>query len=417
MRAVLLLLLASIVLCNANHWFVWTQTTDSNGEWGFLNFYPKQLTVNPGDTVTFIQNHDAGIIAIFNATAPPPIQFYVGANPPACSLNGSCIALTTYSVPHIGGINGSIAAATTHIDSLTTFDYSAGFMAAADEGLGAFGVPSVWNFYFDPALLPSGGQVAVTVYEVLHVMKMTIIVDSVAVTAVTPAQANVSAQTQIAADQATVPTIFASTVQPVNGANYDNNICAWTVHLGAQVSGSNIPANGYGIGSFDRFLPFDTVNRESVIDINEGDRINFLQLTPHAHSVSIYNITTPFAPEAISFDPVAGTLTQPSTHYIPNIPPVAGITHWDGIGHCVLGPMLFPGNNATVEFSAAGTYKYLCHFHEAVNMVGTIVVHPASSKVAYPSGTPSKCKDLSTSSAASLFPLALLVALLAALML
>lgn len=71
-RLLLLLALASVVL--GEHYYVWTQTTD--GAWGFLNFYPKALTINPGDYVTVLQNNDAGIIAITNDTNVPLSPFF-----------------------------------------------------------------------------------------------------------------------------------------------------------------------------------------------------------------------------------------------------------------------------------------------------------------------------------------------------
>ena len=89
----LILLLALVALASAqNHWYVWTQASDADGAWGFLNFYPKAITVRPGDYLTFLQNHDAGIIQLTNGTSGPPTQFYTGSGNP-CPNNTCVIAL------------------------------------------------------------------------------------------------------------------------------------------------------------------------------------------------------------------------------------------------------------------------------------------------------------------------------------
>lgn len=80
-----------LAVVGGNHWFVWTQGSDINGEWGYLNFYPKSLAVNRGDYITFIQNHDSGIIAV-TSTPGPPIQFYPPpAGQPPGSPAGPCL--------------------------------------------------------------------------------------------------------------------------------------------------------------------------------------------------------------------------------------------------------------------------------------------------------------------------------------
>ena len=80
----ILLLAALVSTAAAAQWTVYVQGSDPNGEWGFLNFYPKALTINPGDNVTFIQNHDAGIIVMLDDASTLPSPFYL-PQPAACA--------------------------------------------------------------------------------------------------------------------------------------------------------------------------------------------------------------------------------------------------------------------------------------------------------------------------------------------
>ena len=271
-----------------------------------------------------------------------------------------------------------------------------------------------WTFYFDPALpVTQALDVQIQAWEVLHVMRIPVTITVKAgQPSVTPLQANTTAQTQIDLDTSatSIAANFASTVAPINDKEWDNGPCGWTVHLGAQVSSTS---SGYGLGSFDRFLPYDTTQQKSIITINQGDRINFLQLTPHAHAVSITALANyPFPPNLPT--QVGDTLTEPTTHFIPSPFPVEGVVHWDGAGACITGPMFFPGQNVTVQFDVpAGTYAYMCVFHETVNMVGTIIVEPVGT-VAYPAN---RDGDKCDSAAAAAIPLTALLAMLFALVL
>lgn len=89
MRTVLLLLLASFSIARAVHWYAWTQATDADSEWGFHGFYPKALTINPGDSITFTQNYEKGIIALFATGTSAPSMYYT-AGPDPCDASYAC---------------------------------------------------------------------------------------------------------------------------------------------------------------------------------------------------------------------------------------------------------------------------------------------------------------------------------------
>lgn len=273
--------------------------------------------------------------------------------------------------------------------------------------------PSQWTFYFDPAILNGiSGNLRLIMWEVLHGMRLELTITTDTSNLVTPAVYNKTATTQINADKASVLTLYNELVTPLNQPTFDETYMAWNVYLGVQANETN--SEGYGLGSFDRFVPYNNITGKSVMHINMNDTIRFMQITPHPHAVSIYSPANPFPANEIQRNTTMGTLVEPLTHFSPKPFPENGLQVWDGTGQVVTGPMLFPGVHMDVRFDVPpGNYYYFCIFHEAVLMEGEIIVHGPDDPTPYCGGTPYRCSSqMLSSSFALLLLLALLVAYL-----
>jgi len=157
------------------------------------------------------------------------------------------------------------------------------------------------------------------------------------------------------------------------------------VLTGAQANPSK---DGLGVGSLDRFIPYDFTTATSTYVINVGDSINFRQITPHAHAVSIVPSggPNPFL-EGLFYEPLTSTLVESVQQFAPTPTPDAhGVITWNGTGYAVTGPFLLAGQNLTIKFTAEGNYALSCFFHETLGMVGTIKVVSAGT-VTYPPNT------------------------------
>ena len=105
-----------------------------------------------------------------------------------------------------------------------------------------------------------------------------------------------------------------------------------------------------------RFLDSDNVTPNSVVTITRGTTLTWTDLTSNE-------------PHTVTF-PIAGHVPPPGEN--PFGPPSGGSTY-DG-KHPRNSGALFPGQSYSLTFTAKGTFKYYCLFHDGFGMIGTVVV-------------------------------------------
>ena len=105
-----------------------------------------------------------------------------------------------------------------------------------------------------------------------------------------------------------------------------------------------------------RFLDADNVTPNSVVTIARGTTLTWTDLTSNE-------------PHTVTF-PIVGHVPPPGEN--PFGPPSGGTTY-DG-KHPRNSGALFPGQSYSLTFTAKGTFKYYCLFHDDFGMIGTVVV-------------------------------------------
>jgi plastocyanin len=116
--------------------------------------------------------------------------------------------------------------------------------------------------------------------------------------------------------------------------------------------------------------PTGPPTRPTVLRFLDGDRLNLTSVTiPVGTKLTWVNLSNN-EPHTVTF-PVAGQPLPPLPGD-PFTPPIGGPTY-DGTSVTNSGP-LFGGQSYSLTVTKAGTFEYMCLFHDEFGMVGTVIV-------------------------------------------
>lgn len=116
--------------------------------------------------------------------------------------------------------------------------------------------------------------------------------------------------------------------------------------------------------------PAAAPSHATVLRFLDGDRLNLTSVTVNVGDTVTWTNLSNNEPHTVTF-PVAGQPLPPLPGD-PFTPPLGGPTY-DG-SQITNSGVMDPGHSYTLRFTKAGTYAYVCLFHDAFGMMGTVVV-------------------------------------------
>lgn len=126
--------------------------------------------------------------------------------------------------------------------------------------------------------------------------------------------------------------------------------------------------------------PSAAPNHATVLRFLDGDRLNLTSVTIPLNGIVTWEVLSNNEPHTVTF-PAAGQQLPPLPGD-PFTPPMGKIVDgqavYDGTEVTNSGPLGtavgFPSNSYSMKFTVRGTFPYMCLFHDAFGMMGTVVV-------------------------------------------
>ena len=345
----------------------WQALNDSHGpSWYSLYFYPNNLTIAYGDSVSWVWNS----LEVHNVVFSNPSFPLLSESNPDGTLSP------------IAGIVGN---QTHFVDSNAT--YSSGIRT---------------SFVTTPARLtfiPNTGSGSFQYYCSIHAGMVGFInVLPAGLTApLTPAQVNTSSNAQIAQLEA----IAVQQIATLNAAAPRTGAAVTHTRLADgtnnwQVIGGAMWMNA-GMAMYARFIP-------SYLEININDTVTFITQGDDPHYV-YFNInntwplifsnwsstqTTPVNSQYSRFNPAYNL--GPSVAATVNYPNPTGIVNSGLIFDNMFASILpFFANSYSVKFVQTGTFQYQCPLHLDIGMIASVVVKPAGAPLCTDPNNTSTC--------------------------
>ena len=367
--AVLLLsLLCSVQAATYTVLLGWQTVVDQYGPaWYSLYFYPTQLTIVYGDSVTWIWNSGESHNVVFS--------------------NGTFLADTAAdgsSLLLIAGIAGNQTVFTDYGQT-----YSSGIQTN-------FGAPYTLQF------LPNTGSGNFTFYCSIHESMVGVlqVLPAGSTAPMTPAQVNASTNAEIAQLEAVAQAQIASLPSPATGPGVKHTTradgtTAWVVQAGAMWMQP-------GVAMYARFIP-------SYLEVHVGDTVEFVTVGDDPHMV-YFNASNQFQLIYTNWSPTQRaplniSINKPNPNYpLGFLPPPYSGSWPNAAGHLYSGllfdPTVFVGlpfpQVYNVTFTQAGSWQYMCPIHYDIGMQAQVVVKAAGAALCTNPAIASTCAQLTS---------------------
>ena len=350
-------------------------------------FYPDNLTIAYGDSVTF-----------YFATVEVHNVVFSNNNESLSEMN----AQDTAFAPPAGPLGPSIFTDPTDV---------------YDSGISTLGAPN-----YTLTFTPQTGSGSFLYYCTIHKPAMAAYINVLPqgqTAPLDPAAALAEAQAQIAFDVSQAQLVqtqldaaaATATGSDVPHSSLSDGSILWSVQGGAMTM---FPSTVYGVPMYMRWLP-------TYLEVHEGDTVEWTMdgngMGPHTvvfepdnSYVFVYGnytqgtvltladepyVTTRLAPLIIGFG-AQGPIFDKSTH-TDTVPSAALVD--SGLIFPVDEDALVPFPSAyRVHFTAEGSYNYSCSLHQPMGMIGQVVVKPLGSPLCTIPGDAASCDSLVQSS-------------------